>query len=219
MSIQVTILLGAPGAGKGTAAEGVAAATEYVHISTGDMLRSAVRSNQPLGLEAEPFMVEGELVPDDVMLGLIEERLDFGPKDVCYMLDGFPRTLTQARLMDEYFDRRGIRLLKVYFLGSPRDVLVSRLSGRRICRECREIFHVVNIPPKVEGVCDHCQGALYQRKDDSEATIGHRLDVFTSETSSLVDYYESRGVLDRVDADRPFKETNAIMVEKLEQLV
>ena len=194
------MLLGAPGAGKGTAAEGIKAATDYVHISTGDMLREAVKKGTAVGREAEAYMKRGELVPDAIMIRLVEERLDQGATDVSYMFDGFPRTLDQAALLDASLSRRGARIGFVFYLEAPRDLLISRLCGRRICRQCGANFHVVNIPPRREGVCDKCGGELYQRADDQEATIKTRLEVFTRQTESLIAYYAKQGVLVRIDA-------------------
>ncbi|MEI6807090.1 MAG: adenylate kinase [bacterium] len=198
--MEAIILLGAPGAGKGTTAEGVVQATEYIHLATGDMLRDALKNGSALGKLAEGFMKRGELVPDDVIVKIVEARLDGGSKDVRYMFDGFPRTLEQAKLLEDSFKRRGGMVTHVFFLAAPRELLISRLTGRRICRKCGRNFHVINIPPKVEGVCDLCQGQLYQRADDQEATILNRLEVFSKQTESLVAYYEKAGKLVRIDA-------------------
>jgi len=198
--MNVIILLGAPGAGKGTAAEGVKAAVPFMHVSTGDMLRAAVKAGSPTGREAEGFMKRGELVPDNVMIRLVEEKFDAEPPNTAYMLDGFPRTMEQATMLDASLARRASRVDHVFYLDAPRDLLIARLTGRRICRKCGANYHMVNIPPKKSGVCDTCGGELYQRADDHEATIGTRLEVFVKQTRSLIDYYTQRGVLVRVDA-------------------
>lgn len=198
--MEAIILLGAPGAGKGTTAEGVVGATDYVHLATGDMLREALKSGTELGKLAEGFMKRGELVPDDVIVKIVEARLDGGSNDVRYMFDGFPRTLEQAKLLEASFKKRGGKVTNVFFLAAPRELLISRLTGRRICRKCGRNFHVVNIPPKREGVCDACEGELYQRADDQESTILNRLEVFSKQTESLVAYYEKAGTLRRIDA-------------------
>ena len=198
--MKAIILLGAPGAGKGTLAEGVKTATAFIHVATGDMLRAAIKAGSPTGLEAKAFMEKGELVPDDVILRIVGERLAQGRPDDQYMFDGFPRTLEQARQLDETLARLGGAIDQVFLLEVPTPVIVSRLSGRRICKGCGAVYHVTNIPSKVAGVCDQCGGALYQRADDSEATVLNRLDVYQRQTASLIDFYERKGVLVRVNA-------------------
>lgn len=207
--MKTIILLGAPGAGKGTIAEGIRTASAFLHVSTGDMLRDAVKNGSPVGKQAEAFMKRGELVPDGVIVGIVEERLDKGRKDDAYMFDGFPRTLEQARLLDESLSRRCAKVDKVFLLDAPRELLIARLTGRRVCRKCGQGYHVVNIPPKCAGVCDVCGGELYQRPDDSEATILNRLDVYTKQTESLIAWYEKKGVLVRVDSAKHRQETVA----------
>lgn len=201
--MNAIILLGAPGAGKGTLADGIKARTRLIHISTGDMLREAVKGGTAIGREAEAFMKRGELVPDAVILRLVDERLDRGAADDLYLFDGFPRTLDQAEMLARSLTARGGRVLTVFSLEAPRELLISRLTGRRICRQCGAGYHVVNIPPRQTGVCDACGGVLYQRTDDQEATILNRLDVFASQTQSLIAYYERLKLLIRVDAAQP----------------
>ena len=198
--MKAIILLGAPGAGKGTLAEGVKNATAFIHVSTGDMLRAAIKAGSPTGLEAKAFMEKGELVPDDVILRIVGERLAQGRPDDQYMFDGFPRTLEQARRLDDVLAGLGGAVNQVFLLEVPVPVIVSRLSGRRICKGCGAVYHVTNIPPKKEGVCDQCGGMLYQRPDDSEATVLNRLEVYQRQTASLIDFYEQKGVLVRVNA-------------------
>lgn len=198
--MKAIILLGAPGAGKGTLAEAVRAATDYIHVSTGDMLRAAIKAGSKTGLEAKAFMEKGELVPDDVILRIVGERLGQGQPADKYLFDGFPRTLEQARRLDETLAKLGAAVNQVFLLEVPTPVIVSRLSGRRICKGCGAVYHVTNIPPKQEGVCDHCGGPLYQRPDDSEATVLNRLEVYQRQTASLVDYYEQQGLLIRINA-------------------
>lgn len=193
--------MGAPGSGKGTTAEKISEAG-YQHVSTGDMLREAVKQGTELGREAEGYMKSGELVPDELIIKLIEELLDRGSRDSAYLLDGFPRTNVQAELLDQALGARDSSIDIVIFLDVPRDVLIQRLTGRRICRGCGMSYHVVNIPPKKEGVCDACGGELYQRPDDSEETIINRLEVYNRQTESLVSYYEQRGLLKRLDGDQ-----------------
>jgi adenylate kinase len=213
--MKAIILLGAPGAGKGTAAEGIKERAGYTHVSTGDMLREAVKKGTAVGREAEAYMKRGELVPDGIIIRIVEARLDQGAPDAAYMFDGFPRTLPQAELLDQSLGRRGSAISFVFYLDAPRDSLISRLAGRRICRGCGANYHVVNIPPKKAGVCDACGGELYQRPDDQEATVVNRLDVFVRQTQALIDYYDRKGVLVRVDSARPREETIAEICRRL----
>lgn len=207
--MQAIVLLGAPGAGKGTIAEGIKTATRYVHVSTGDMLREAVKAGRPVGLEAKSYMEKGELVPDAVIMRIVTERLDQGPRDAQYMFDGFPRTLEQARLLDEVLAAHGGRIEHVFLLDVPRDILVDRLAGRRVCRNCGAVYHVRNIPPRKAGVCDACGGPLYQRPDDTEETVLNRLDVFKKQTQGLIEYYEKKGALARVNAGQKKEKTQS----------
>ncbi|MFH0907754.1 MAG: adenylate kinase [bacterium] len=198
--MEAIILLGAPGAGKGTVAEGIRAATPYLHVSTGDMLREAVKAGSPVGLQAKACMDKGELVPDEVMIKIVRERLEAGPPDAKYMFDGFPRTTAQARMLDEVLKTHAGAVSHVFLLEVPRDVLIMRMAGRRICRKCGAVYHVKNIPPKVAGVCDQCGGELYQRLDDNETTVANRLDVYENQTASLIDYYDSKKTLRRMSS-------------------
>ena len=214
--MQAIILLGAPGAGKGTLAEGVRNATGLIHVSTGDMLRAAVKAGTPTGREAQAYMEKGELVPDDVILRIVGERLAQGKPDDRYMFDGFPRTPEQARALDATLEKLGATLGQVFLLEVPTPVIGSRLSGRRICRGCGAVYHVTNIPPKVAGVCDQCGGNdLYQRPDDSEATVLNRLEVYQRQTASLIDFYEQKGILVRINAGTTPQEATAEMLAKL----
>ena len=166
------------------------------------MLREAVKRGTALGREAEGYMQRGELVPDDLMIRLVEERLGAGRDEDRYLFDGFPRTVAQAELLEKAIAKRGGRLTQVVFLECSREVLLQRLTGRRICRRCSTNFHVANLPPKTPGVCDLCGGELYQRPDDHEATIAKRLDVYERQTATLVARYEQQGRLVRVDSSR-----------------
>ncbi len=213
--MQAIILLGAPGAGKGTLAEGLKAATSYLHVSTGDMLREAVKAGRPVGLEAKSYMEKGELVPDAVIMKIVTERLKAGSPEDKYMFDGFPRTQEQARLLDQVVSGLGGTLTHVFLLEVARDLLVDRLSGRRVCKNCGAVYHIRNIPSKVDGVCDLCGGVLYQRPDDSEATVLNRLEVFKKQTESLIEYYQSKGVLVRIDAGRDRELAKADILARL----
>ena len=198
--MKAVILLGAPGAGKGTVAEGIRMATKYVHVSMGDVLRTAVKAKSKVGLAAKRYMDSGELVPDSVVVQIVEELLLNAPPEAHYLFDGFPRTLDQARLFDDVLAAKSATLVRVYLLEITREIVVQRMAGRRICRDCGAVYHLTNLPPKVEGVCDHCSCGLYQRADDNEATVLNRLEVYTEQTGGLIAHYEERGVLKRVDA-------------------
>lgn len=213
--MKAIILLGAPGAGKGTIAEGIKAATDYIHVSTGDMLRAAVKAGRSVGLEAKVFMEKGELVPDNVIMKIVTERLEEGKADAHYMFDGFPRTTEQARLLDDVLKSHGGQVEQVFLLDVPREILVDRLSGRRVCKNCGAVYHIRNIPSKVAGVCDLCKGPLYQRSDDTEETVSNRLGVFKKQTQSLIDYYEKKKVLFRIDAGKRKESTQAEIVSVL----
>ena len=202
------ILLGAPGAGKGTQADIIKQKLGIPTISTGNILRAAVKNGTPTGLKAKSFMDAGKLVPDEVIIGVINERLQESDCANGYILDGVPRTIAQA----EALEQAGIRFDAVVALEVPDQRIVDRMGGRRVCERCGASFHIVHVPPKTEGVCDACGGALVQRKDDSPETVLDRLAVYHKETEPLKGFYEARGVLKTVD-DLPTVEetTQAIM--------
>ena len=197
------IFLGAPGAGKGTQARRLAAGSGVPQVGTGDMLREAVAEGTRLGREAKRYMDSGALVPDEVVIGLVDERLARPDASGGYVLDGFPRTVAQAEALDGLLRRRGQELDRVLFFDVSRDELLRRLTGRRICRQCGTAFHLVSAPPKVAGRCDQCGGELYQREDDAESTVARRLDVYQTQTAPLLDYYKKRGLLVRVGGEGP----------------
>lgn len=199
--MKAFILLGAPGAGKGTVAAGLLKSERFAHVSTGDMLREAVKEGRPVGLQAKSYMEKGELVPDDVILGIVRERIERDGGRVDYLLDGFPRTIEQARGLDAVLAEFQSRVNAVLLLNVSEDVLVSRLAGRRVCRVCGAVYHVVNIPTQRPGICDRCGGEVYQRPDDNEATVRNRLVVYRRQTESLIAYYRERGVLFDIEAD------------------
>jgi adenylate kinase len=193
------VFLGAPGAGKGTQARELAAALQVPQIATGDILRDAAAARTPLGLDAKRYMDAGELVPDSVVIGIIGDRLSQSDAIAGFILDGFPRTLEQARALEQMLGKRGQAVDRVIVIDVNEGELVRRLTGRRVCRQCGEIFHVVFSPPKVAGRCDRCGGELYQRADDTEVTVRERLRVYAQRTEPLLGYYRERGLLTSVD--------------------
>ncbi len=192
------VLLGAPGSGKGTQAERIVAALGLPHISTGDMLRAAKAEGTELGLLAKKHMDAGELVPDDVVIGLIRERLAQPDAANGFLLDGFPRTIEQAEALDGMLAEAGRALTHVIVLDVPEAELVERLAGRRTCRSCGKMYHVVFNPPAREGVCDTCRGELYQRSDDNEDTVRNRLTVYREQTEPLIAYFTGKGLVSTV---------------------
>ncbi len=200
MSLRV-IFLGPPGAGKGTQARDLAREWGVPHIATGDMLREAVAAKTPLGLQAKRHMDSGGLVPDDVVIGLVGERLEKPDAKAGCALDGFPRTVAQAEALDALFARKGISLEHVVYFDVSRPELLRRLTGRRVCRSCGHTYHLVSAPPKVAGTCDACGGELYQRPDDSEATVATRLDVYETQTAPLLAYYRRRNLLASINGE------------------
>ena len=193
------ILLGPPGAGKGTQAGRIVEEYGIPHVSTGDILRGAVKNQTQMGLEAKKYMDAGELVPDSVVIGIVRDRLQEPDTAKGFLMDGFPRTIPQAEALDAALDSLGRAVTKTVVVLVDEEELVRRLSGRRICRVCQAPFHVVFSPPKKEGVCDKCGGELYQRDDDSEATVRNRLEVYRNQTEPLIDYYDQAGLVARVD--------------------
>lgn len=192
------VLLGAPGAGKGTQAKKLIEKYSIPQISTGDILRQAVADGTPLGKEAKSYMDKGELVPDKVVLGLVEERIR---KDDCkkgYILDGFPRNTAQAEVLDNILDSLKMPLTAALSVDVPKDDLMKRLTGRRTCRGCGQMYNIYFSPAKKESVCDKCAGQLYQRDDDKEETIRRRLDVYDKQTAPLIDYYSKKKILKSV---------------------
>lgn len=195
------ILLGLPGAGKGTQADRLKARYNIPHISTGDMFRAAIAAGTPLGQEVRPYLEGGKLVPDALTIGIMRDRLTQPDATEGFLLDGFPRTLEQANALDAMLAEIQSPLDKVVYLHVPRDILLARLTGRRICRSCGATYHVLNQPPTVDGVCDKCGGELYQRPDDSEETMKVRLDQY-AHTEPLVAFYRSRELLVQVNGEQ-----------------
>ncbi len=189
------VLLGPPGAGKGTQAKQMIEKYSIPQISTGDILRQAVKDGTQMGKEAKAYMDKGELVPDDVIIGIVKDRIQADDCKNGYIFDGFPRTVAQAEALDGMLKNLGSQLDAVVSIEVPEDDVVKRLSGRRTCKSCGTLFHVMFNPPAKDGVCDACSGELYQRDDDNETTIRQRLSVYTNQTAPLIDYYSNVGIL------------------------
>jgi adenylate kinase len=197
------IFLGPPGAGKGTQAERLTADFDLPYYATGDILRAAVKDGSELGRKAKEYMDRGDLVPDDVICGVIMERIDTPEAADGFLLDGFPRTPGQAEVLDRGLSERGRRLTAALLLDAPDDEVVKRLSGRRICVKNGHLYHVDFDPPKRDMVCDQDGSRLIQRDDDKPETVRHRLDVYHEQTQPLVEHYEKKGLLRRFDGTRP----------------
>ena len=206
------ILLGAPGAGKGTQAEVICNALKIPAISTGNIIREALRLGTEMGLKAKSFMDAGQLVPDDVVIGIIKERL---AKDDCangFILDGFPRTIPQA----EALDAMGIIIDKVIDIVVPDEKIAARMSGRRVCKDCGASYHLEYKTPESEGVCDTCSGELVQRKDDAPETVLDRLAVYHEQTEPLKEFYSKKGILRIVEGQEEIADTSALTLKALE---
>ncbi len=194
------ILLGAPGAGKGTVAKLLTKTDGSVQISTGDILRGAVRAGTDLGKEAEGYMNRGDLVPDDLIMGIMEQRLQEPDCEKGFLLDGFPRTIPQADALKAMLAKLGIALDMAVDIAVPREVILDRLTTRRTCSECQEIYNVKTKPPRQEGICDKCGGPVIQRDDETEEAISKRLDTYNEKTAPLVGFYQKEGLLLSVNA-------------------
>lgn len=209
------ILLGPPGVGKGTQASNIVGKYDIPHISTGDMFRTNIKSNTPLGIEAKGYMDKGLLVPDELVISMVKDRL---LEDDCkdgFLLDGFPRTIDQGVALDKELHEMDIKLDKVVNIQADKDVLVKRITGRRVCKSCGATYHVTNLPPKVEGVCDIDGGELYQREDDKIETVATRIEVYFKQTEPLIDYYRQKDLILDVDGTRGIKEIFETIVSSL----
>lgn len=202
------VLLGGPGSGKGTQAKMLSETYGIPQVSTGDIFRAAVKEGTPMGLKAKTYMDKGELVPDEVVIGVVRERLAKPDLNKGFMLDGFPRTLAQAEALDKLLAELGRPLDHAVLVDVPDEELMKRLTGRRTCRssECGKMYHILFNKPKKEGICDACGSELYQRADDSEATIRERLNVYAEQTAPLIDYYDQKSLLRRVEGVGPIPE-------------
>jgi len=196
------ILLGAPGSGKGTLAQQLKTKLNIPHISTGDMFREAVKGNTPMGVKASSYMKDGHLVPDDITIGVVDER--FTKEDVKkgFILDGFPRTIPQAEAFDSIIKNKGLKIDAVILLDVDQGLIVRRITGRRSCPSCGNVYHIETVKPKVEGICDSCSTKLIQRKDDAEEVVKERLETYEKQTAPLIDFYSAKKILLKIDASR-----------------
>ena len=216
------VLTGPPGAGKGTQAGTVARLVNVAHVASGDLLRDLIRQNTEQGRLIKSYVDRGELVPDDLTLEIVMARLDSSDAQHGFILDGFPRTVTQARALDDRLQVTGRTIDRVIDLVVPEDVLLARLSGRWLCSDCHSSYHMVFSPPKVEGVCDRCGGSLYQRPDDTLETAQRRLEIYEQSTRPVLEYYRAKGLLVDVPGDRSVGEVTealrAAIVTQREEL-
>lgn len=209
------ILLGPPGAGKGTQAAGIVEKYNIPHISTGDIFRKNIKEGTELGKKAKGYIDQGLLVPDELTVGLVTDRIAQSDCEKGFMLDGFPRNVAQAQHLDEYLKEVGISLDKVVNIEVDKDILVGRAVGRRICKSCGATYHVEFNPSKVDGVCDVCGGELYQRADDNEETVSKRIQVYLDETKPLVNYYSEEGIIANINGQQSIDSVFGDIVEAL----
>jgi adenylate kinase len=210
------ILLGLPGVGKGTQAKKLEASLKIPHIATGDIFRKAIKNETPLGKKAKSFIDAGELVPDEVTIGIVEERLTEADCKDGFILDGFPRTIAQAEALDEILAEQNRELGLAIYLQAEIDILVKRLAGRRVCVDCGATYHVKNDPPELEGVCDKCGGEVIQRSDDQEETVKKRIEVNKAKTAKLADYYQNKGILHEVQSTGGIDKVQQRLMELIE---
>jgi adenylate kinase len=210
------VLLGPPGAGKGTQAKLLREKFEACQVSTGDILRQAVADQSPLGKEASAYIRRGDLVPDSVIVKLVAERLKEKDCAPGFILDGFPRTIPQAQSLEEILEKMGLGLQSVLLVQVPHGIIVERLAGRRTCKNCGALYHLSFNPSTKEGICDRCGGELLQRDDDREETISARLKVYDNQTAPLIDYYRQRGILREIDGVGNVEDIRHRLIKALE---
>ncbi|MBR5315380.1 MAG: adenylate kinase [Firmicutes bacterium] len=210
-----TVLLGPPGAGKGTQAVRIVEKYNVPHISTGDIFRENIKNGTELGKRAQEYMNKGELVPDDLVIEIATTRLLADDCKNGFLLDGFPRTVYQAEKLDAFLEEHGMKLDKVIDIEVEKEELITRLTGRRVCKACGASFHVVNVPPKTEGICDNCGGELFQRADDTAETVENRIAVYIEQTMPLVDYYTAAGNVAVIDGALPLDTVFDAIVEAI----
>ncbi|WP_339172278.1 adenylate kinase [Anoxybacillus sp. FSL W8-1294] len=209
------VLMGLPGAGKGTQAEKIVEKYKIPHISTGDMFRAAIKEGTELGLQAKSYMDRGDLVPDEVTIGIVRERLSKNDCQNGFLLDGFPRTVAQAEALETLLQQLNRSIDYVINIEVDKNILMERLTGRRICKECGATYHLVFNPPAQAGVCDKCGGELYQRADDNEATVANRLEVNMKQAQPLLDFYEAKGYLRNINGQQHIDQVFADICELL----
>lgn len=209
------IVLGAPGAGKGTQADILSQEMNFPHIASGDLFRQALEEKTEVGLLAKSYMDKGKLVPDDVAIKMILERINQPDCTSGCILDGFPRTLHQAEILDKAFGEQGKAIDKALYIEVPNEKLVKRISGRRLCRVCQTPYHIISSPPKNPGKCDKCGGELYQRSDDKEKTVKERLSIFFAQTVPILDYYKKQNKLIKIKGDFGIQEVARAIISAL----
>ncbi len=210
------VLLGPPGAGKGTQATSIAKKYNIPHISTGDIFRKNIKDKTELGNKAKEYMDKGLLVPDNLVVAIVEERLKEADCKDGFLLDGFPRTVEQAEALDKSLASMVVSLDKVLNIEVNKEILVNRAVGRRICKECGATYHIEFNPPKKEDICDQCDGSLYQRADDNAETVSKRIEVYLNQTQPLIDYYTKKGIIATVDGQQPIDKVFEDIVDALE---
>lgn len=210
------IILGPPGVGKGTQASNIVGKYNIPHISTGDIFRENIKAGTKLGKEAKGYMDKGLLVPDDLVISIVKDRLSKKDCKDGFLLDGFPRTVEQAESLDDELIKMGIKLDKVVNIQADEGLLIERTTGRRICKECGATYHINNNPPIVEGICDIDQGVLYQRDDDKPETVKTRIQVYMDQTQPLIKYYKDKNLIVDIDGAKTIDEVFTIIVDSLE---
>ncbi|CAA3746890.1 adenylate kinase [Staphylococcus aureus] len=212
------ILMGLPGAGKGTQASEIVKKFPIPHISTGDMFRKAIKEETELGKEAKSYMDRGELVPDEVTVGIVKERISEDDAKKGFLLDGFPRTIEQAEALNNIMSELDRNIDAVINIEVPEEELMNRLTGRRICESCGTTYHLVFTPPKVEGICDIDGGKLYQREDDNPETVANRLSVNIKQSKPILDFYDQKGVLKNIDGSKDISDVTKDVIDILDHL-